>query len=241
MHTPPFVRIVLAALALGASAAVASAQVTTDAPAGRPAAIVDLMTESGAGLVQATWRYADVKIVEAEHRGPGPDLRPSGAPNRTLDISPHAGAADFDDSGWTVLTPGDLQARKGNGRLSFNWYRTKLTMPAPVGSLDVTGATVVFEIVVDDYAEVWVNGRLPIVLGQTGGQLVKGFNAPNRVVLTRDTRAGQQFQIAVFGANGPLSEPPGNFIWVRSATLDFYPRGTAGRAERVRKIGRAHV
>jgi len=26
----------------------------------------------------------------------------------------------------------------------------------------------------------------------------------------------------VFGANGPLSNPPGNFIWVRSATLDLY-------------------
>src|SRR5262249_2448271 len=192
MHTTLF-RTVLTALALGASAGIASAQVTTDAPAGRPAAIVDLMTESGAGLVQATWRYSDVKLVEVEHRGAGPDLRPSGAPNRTLDISPHAGAADFDDSSWAVLPPGGLQSRQGNGRLSFNWYRTKVTLPARVGGLEVTGATVVFEIVVDDYAEVWVNGRLPIVLGQSGGHLVRGFNAPNRVVLTRDARPGQQF------------------------------------------------
>lgn len=234
MHTPTLLRAVLTALALGASAVVATAQVTTDAPAGRPAAIVDLMTDSGARLVQATWRYSDVKIVEVEHRGPGPDLRPSGAPNRTLDISPHAGAADFDDSGWAVLPPGGLQARKGNGRLSFNWYRTKVTLPARAGGLDVTGATVVFEIVVDDYAEVWVNGRLPIAVGQTGGHLVRGFNAPNRVVLTRDARPGQQFQLAVFGANGPLSQPPGNFIWVRSATLDFHRADTAGRIERVR-------
>src|SRR5207247_1869859 len=80
----------------------------------------------------------------------------------------------------------------------------------------------VFEIVLDDYAEVWVNGKLPRVLGQSGGGLIRGFNAPNRVVLGRDVKPGQQFQIAVFGMNGPISDPPANFIWVRSATLDFY-------------------
>jgi gluconolactonase len=72
------------------------------------------------------------------------------------------------------------------------------------------------------------------VLGQAGGPLVKGFNAPNRVVLGRDVRPGQQFQLAVFGMNGPVSNPPGNFIWVRSATLDFYRPGEAGRARDVR-------
>jgi gluconolactonase len=54
---------------------------------------------------------------------------------------------------------------------------------------------------------------------------VKGFNAPNRVVLTDDARPGQTFRIAVFGANAPLSNPPANFIWIRSATLDFHPGG----------------
>jgi gluconolactonase len=179
-------------------------------------------------------RYSDVRIVDVEHRAAGPDLRPSGPPNRTHDITPHAGAADFDDSGWDVLPASQLQTRKGNGRLSFNWYRTKVTIPDRIGSFDPTGSTAVFEIVVDDYAEVWVDGKLPIVLGQTGGALVKGFNAPNRVVLGRDVRPGQQFQLAVFGMNGPVSDPPGNFIWVRSATLDFFKPVDAGRARPVR-------
>ena len=77
----------------------------------------------------------------------------------------------------------------------------------------------------DDYAEIWVDGQLPRTLGQTGGSLVKGFNAPNRVVLTRDAQPGQRIQLAVFAANGPLSDPPPNFIWVRSASLDFYKPG----------------
>jgi hypothetical protein len=56
---------------------------------------------------------------------------------------------------------------------------------------------------------------LPLVLGQIGGAVIKSFNAPNRVVLGRDVRPGQQFRLAVFGMNGPLSNSSGNFIWVR--------------------------
>lgn len=83
----------------------------------------------------------------------------------------------------------------------------------------------VFEIVVDDYAEVWVNGKLGNVLGQQGGSVVAGWNAPNRVILSRDAQPGQRFQIAVLGINGPISVHSDTFIWVRSATLDFYRPG----------------
>ena len=206
----------------------AAAQETIDLPGSLPAAVVDLRTDAGAGLVGAIWRYSDVAVVAVDHREPGTDLRPSGAPNRTNDITPHAGAMDFDDSGWTVIEPAELETRRSHGRLAFNWYRTSVTLPRRVADFDVTGSTVVFELVIDDYAEIWVDGKLPVVLGQTGGQLVKGFNAPNRVVLTTDARPGQRFQLAVFGVNGPISSPPVNFIWVRSATLDFYRAGRLG-------------
>jgi gluconolactonase len=219
--------VALAGLGL-LQAAGARAQVTTDVPAAPPAAVVDLRTDAGARLAGATWRYSDVRVVTVDHHEPGPDLRASGSANRTNDISPHAETADFDDSAWPVIAPTALETRRSHGRLAFNWYRTRVTLPRRVGDLDVAGTTVVFELVVDDYAEVWVDGRLPVVLGQTGGQLVKGFNAPNRVVLTTDARPGQSFQLAVFGANGPLSSPPANFIWVRSATLDFYRPGAVG-------------
>ena len=109
--------------------------------------------------------------------------------NRTNDISPHAEAADFDDSAWETIEPAALETRRSNGRLAFNWYRTRVTLPAKVGGFDVAGSTVVLELVLDDYAEIWVDGQLPLVLGQTGGQLIKGFNAPNRVVLTRGCAA----------------------------------------------------
>ncbi len=200
----------------------------------RPDAVIDLMTEEGIRLVKGQWRYSDTKIVEVAHRSPGPDLGPSGGPNRTYDIQPHAGAADFDDSAWEAIPPAGLETRRSTGRLCFNWYRIALTIPDRIGAYDPTGSTAVFEVVIDDYAEVWVNGRLPLVLGQAGGHLVKGFNAPNRVIVAKDVKPGQRIQLAVLGANGPLSNPPGNFIWVRSATLDFY---RASRFDQARQVG----
>ncbi|MFN0128144.1 MAG: SMP-30/gluconolactonase/LRE family protein [Verrucomicrobiales bacterium] len=195
---------------------------TTEAPLGRPAALIDLGTHEGTQLAIAQWRYSDVKLHEVAHHDVGPDLKATGPANRTFEYEPHAGAADFNDSKWEVIGPDSLTARRGHGKLSFNWYRTSVTIPEKISAFNPTGATVVFEIVVDDYAEVWVDGKLGFTYGQSGGQIVRGWNAPNRVVLTRDARPGQKFQLAVFGINGPVSATPATFIWVKSATLDFH-------------------
>src|SRR5262249_43618203 len=96
-------------------------------PYGRPDATIDLRTEEGAELAKGIWRYSDVKIVEADFRAPGPDLKPSGGPTRTYDYTPHAGAADFDDSRWEVLDPASLEARRSGGKICFNWYRINIT------------------------------------------------------------------------------------------------------------------
>ena len=106
--------------------------------------------------------------------------------------------------------------------MCFNWYRINITIPEKIATFSTTGSTVAFEIVIDEYAEVWVDGKMPRVLGQPGGPVIKGFNAPNRVILTRNAQPGQRIQLAVFGINGPISYSPQNFIWVKSATLDFY-------------------
>ncbi|GAB4514861.1 MAG: hypothetical protein OHK0046_17540 [Anaerolineae bacterium] len=189
---------------------------------GLPDAMIDLQTEEGAALVNGAWRYSDTTIEEINFVSVGDDLGPSGAPNRTYTCQPKAHAADYDDSDWRVLAPEELETRLSTGQVCFNWYRISVTIPQAVGDFDPTGATVVFEIAVDDYAEVWVNGELPLVLGQTGGQVVGGFNTPNRIILTNNAQPGSTFQIAVFGINGPISASPKNYIWVRTASLDFY-------------------
>jgi gluconolactonase len=192
---------------------------------GRPDAIVDLQTTAGAELVGGVWRYADCRVEEidfVELGHPDDPLGPGLVPNRTYDVLPHAEPADYDDTSWRALAPEETMLRLANGRVCFNWYRIAVTIPDRIGDLDPTGATIVFEVVVDDYAEVWVDGRLPLALGTAGGQVAAGFNAPNRVVLTRDARPGDVFQLAVFGVNGPISASPHNYIWLRSATLDVY-------------------
>ncbi len=235
---------ILAALVAGlsvapwATARAAAGQAPADPPAGRPDAIVDLASKAGASLVGATLSYRDAKLVDVAARAPGRDLRPTGAPIRAIDVTPQASEVFASTDGFERIAPEALEQRRGNGKVSFGWYRVDLTLPERIGNVPVAGSTIAFEIVVDDYAEVWVDGKLPLVLGQTGGPVVKGFNAPNRVVLTRDARPGQSIRLAVFGINGPISASPNNFIWVRSATLEVHrartePRGEVARVLRV--------
>ncbi len=198
-------------------------------PEGAPAAVLDLATRAGVDAVGGTWRYADARITQIEHRAPDAQGQPTGAPIRTQGIAPDAGWRDFDDSAWSAIEPESLAARRGTGRLSFNWYRIRVRVPERVGDFDPTGATLVFETVLDDYAEIWVDGELARALGQRGGQVAAGWNAPNRVAIARDARPGQEIQLAVFGINGPLSDPPANFIWMRSARLEFHPTPAAQR------------
>src|SRR5216683_528647 len=108
------------ALALSLSLVRAGGQTIQDPPVGRPDAVVDLTSHEGVQLVNGQWRYHDVQIVDADSRAVGPDLKPSGAPIRTYDYAPHAGLAGFDDSKWAVLDPATLDARRGNGKVSFN-------------------------------------------------------------------------------------------------------------------------
>jgi len=189
---------------------------------GLPDAMVDLSTDAGVALVKGQWRYHDAQVVDVEFRSVGEDLDPTGPPNQTYDIVPHAQVLDFDDSGWECVPATDLDGRRGTGKVCFNWYRIDVTIPEMVGNFDPTGTTAAFEVIVDDYAEIWVNGQMPRVVGQAGGTVIGGFNSPNRIILARGVRPGQRFQIAVFGINGPISASPENYIWLRTATLDFY-------------------
>jgi gluconolactonase len=190
-----------------------------------PDAVVDLRTQAGVELVGGPWRFRSAELAEVQHRAAGADHLPSGSPLSTHDLVPKAGARDFDDAAWETLAPESLEGRRGSGRLSFAWYRLRLVLPEKLGDVDVAGTSLVFEVVVDDYAEVWVDGRLPLALGQQGAGAVAGWNAPTRLVLTRDARPGMSIQLAVLAANAPLSDPPPNYVWLRSATLDVYRAG----------------
>lgn len=214
-----------------------SADVTADVvPSGEPLTTVDLSTPEGVKLVKGNWRYSDVKIMQTEFREAGPDGQPGKKANTAYDYEPQAGAKDFDDSSWEAIDPRTLSRRRSAGKLSFNWYRIQITIPEQIGKFDPKGSTVVFETSVDDYAEIWLNGELPRRFGQSGGSMISGWNAPNRLVIGRNVKPGQTIQLAIFGINGPISQSPTNYIFVRYARLQFYPGGWSPMAVSPREV-----
>jgi gluconolactonase len=187
------------------------------APTLVPSLAVDLMTADGMAAFGAQWKTMEARIVE------GPAL-PAAMPayKTSYDIAPHAGEKGFDDSSWPTIEPKGLADRRGGGKVSFLWFRTNLTIPAKIGNFETAGAKAVLTAYVDDYAEVWLNGEMPRRAGITSPATIQGFNIPNRVVLADSVKAGDTFQIAIFGINGPISVAPSNFVFFRQASIEFY-------------------
>ena len=182
-----------------------------------PTYVVDLMTAQGSAAFGARWKTMEAKIVAAK---PIPDALPQY--KTAYDIEPHAGESGFNDSKWPTIEAKDLAARRSGGHVAFIWYRANLTIPAKVGDFDTAGAKAVLTVLVDDYAEVWIDGQMPRRAGYLSPATIQGFNMPNRVVLADPVRPGDKFQIAVFGINGPISIAPPNTVWFREAKIEFY-------------------
>ena len=207
------------------------AQETRQLAVDKPQAIADLKTTEGAALVNAKWFVQNAHVVEADFKTPGPGtngdkllLYPTGDAIKTHQLHPQIGAADFDNA-FTAIAATDLEKRQGTGLFSFVWYKVDVTIPATIGKLNTTGTTAVFEIVMDDYSEIWVNGKQMQGFGQSGNGVISGYNTRNRVILSNNAKAGDKFSIAVLGINGTMGKLPDNYIWVRNAVIDFYKDG----------------
>lgn len=209
-----------------------SAQETRQLSVNKPQAIADLKSKEGALLVNAKWYVQEAHVQDKNFFLPGPQksggdallLYPTGAAIKTNTLHPQIGAEDF-ESGFREISPTDLESRQGTGLFSFVWYKIDLTIPSTIGKLNTTGTTAVFEIVVDDYSEIWVNGKQMVGFGQSGNGLIAGYNTRNRVTLSDNAKPGEKFTIYVLGINGPVGKLPDNYIWVRNAVVDFYKDG----------------
>jgi gluconolactonase len=198
----------------------------------KPQAVADLRTKAGAGLVNAKWYVQPAHIHDTAFYLPGPQkgggdallLYPTGKSIQSQSLHPQIGAADF-EKGFVEINPTGLEQRQGTGLLSFVWYKVEVTIPETIGSLHTTGTTAIFELVIDDYSEIWVNGKQKIGFGQTGNGLISGYNARNRVILTDHALPGEKFVVHILGINGPVGKLPDNYIWVRNAVVDFYKNG----------------
>jgi gluconolactonase len=211
---------------------IAFAQETRQLAVDKPQAIADLKTTEGAALVNAKWYLQPAHVYDKDFNLPGPQkgggdvlsLYPTGTAVKTHTLHPQIGAADF-DNGFTEIKPTQLEERQGAGLFSFVWYKVELTIPATIGKLNATGSTAVFEITVDDYSEIWVNGKQMQGFGQSGNGVIAGYNTRNRVILTDNVKAGDKFSIAILGINGTVGKLPDNYIWIRNAVVDFYKDG----------------
>jgi hypothetical protein len=88
-------------------------------------------------------------------------------------------------------------------------------MPETVKGQDVNTCRVWFETNVDNYGEVFVDGKIDRNIG-----VVTGNNTAKRVLVEEPGAPGQEHVIAVLVANAPLGEPVGS-IFMRYATLAF--------------------
>jgi gluconolactonase len=194
----------------------------------KPDAIADLRIKEGAALVNARWFLQPGVLAEKQFRAPGPGtngdalpLYPTGIAVQTHILEPQAGMPGF-EKGFKEISPTDLETRQGTGLFSFVWYKISVKLPAVVGETNIEGSKAVFEIVVDDYSEIWVNGKQSPVFGDAGNGVIAGYNTRNRVVLSEHVKAGDTFNIVVLAINGPIGNLPENYIWIRSAVIDFY-------------------
>jgi hypothetical protein len=77
---------------------------------------------------------------------------------------------------------------------------------------------VFFETNVDNYGEIWIDGRIDRPAG-----VINGINASQRVEVSAKAVPGTKHVIACLVANGPLAEPRGG-VFMRYATLAFESR-----------------
>ncbi len=175
-------------------------------PAGDVVASVNLATKQGVDAIKGQWRRHLITV----HAG-----------NDKNEIEPKA-HGKFDDSKWDVVQdPALIKKPYGPGKFSMAWYRIQVTIPESIDGKDVSGTAVWFKTTVDDYGEIWVDGKIDLAGGKTGRGAISGFNFPNEVQLTSSAKPGQTIQIAILAINSPWGNPPGNFIFFRNADLRF--------------------
>lgn len=195
---------------------------------GKPNVVVDLKNDNTAKMVNAQWSTVNAEISPAKFKSPGPSaedknpLYPTGKEIATYELLPKVGTPAFESAAWENVAASSLETRKGNGLLSHVWYHLKLTLPTQLGSVNISGERMFFEIVADDYSEIWVNGKFHKTFGDKTGQAISGYNARQRVLLTNNAKPGDKFELDILVTNGPMADLPDNYVWIRSATLDFY-------------------
>lgn len=159
---------------------------------------------------------ADLQKVKGQWRV-GQGLVP-GQPNEGLTaqlLNCPARLPEYDDSGWEICR--NIRQSRSTG-FTFAWYRITVELPARIDAVALTDSRVWFETNVDNYGEIWVDGKIDRASG-----VIIGINAQQRVEVSAKAEVGAKHVIACLVINGPLAEPRGG-IFMRYATLAFESR-----------------
>ena len=222
------IKKITTAIAFWAIAVLVHAQELRELSFGKTDAIVDLKTNAGQRIVNAQWQSLSAEIMPAKFRAAGPSdkdklfLYPTGKEINSYNIYPKYGTPEFINAKWENVAATDLETRRGNGLQSHVWYKLKVTIPEKIGNVSAEGTRIIFEIVADDYSEVFINSKLNKSFGARNNGVIGGWNARQRVWLTDKARIGESFDISILVTNGPVADIPDNYVWIRSATLDVY-------------------
>jgi hypothetical protein len=169
-----------------------------------PRVILDLNNAADREKVKAQWHVGQGLV-------PG---QPNEGLRAQLSNSP-ARLPDYDDSSWEVCS--NIRASRSSG-FTFAWYRITITLPEQIGGVSVASSRVFFETNVDNYGEVWIDGKID----RASGAII-GINASQRVEVSAKAESGVKHSIACLVINGPLAEPRGG-VFMRYATLAFESR-----------------
>ncbi len=166
---------------------------------------LDLMNTEDLRKVKAQWRVGQGLVPGEPNEGLTAQL-----PNTPARL------ADYDDSRWEVCA--NIRKSRSTG-FTFAWYRIAVELPNELSGVALAESRVWFETNVDNYGEVWVDGKLDRVAG-----IITGINAQQRVEVSSKAAPGTRHVIACLVVNGPLAEPRGG-IFMRYATLAFESTG----------------
>jgi hypothetical protein len=169
-----------------------------------PRIALDLNKAEDCQKIKGQWRVGQGLVPGEPNEGLAAQL--SNSPARL---------PEYDDSRWEICT--NIRKSRSAG-FTFAWYRITVEVPEQIAGVPVAGARIFFETNVDNYGEVWVDGKIDRASG-----VIIGINAQQRVEVSAKAEAGTKHSIACLVVNGPLAEPRGG-VFMRYATLAFESR-----------------
>ena len=142
-----------------------------------PRVFLDLNNVEDLRKVRGQWRVAQGLVPGQPNEGLTAQLL--GSPARL---------PDYDDTGWELCT--NIRKSRSVG-FTFAWYRLTLELPDQVNGIAIAGTRVFFETNIDNYGEIWVDGKQ-----DRGTGMIQGNNAQQRVEASTNAVPGNKHVIA---------------------------------------------